>query len=58
MEPITARILVDKERVFIDGDLHFKLYLWEEETGQIIQVLAPVNAKIKKIIREGVFDAI
>ena len=56
MEPTISRLLVDKERVFIDGNLWFKLYLWEEETGMIKQVLAPVNSKVIKIIRDGVFD--
>jgi len=58
MEPISERILIDKEREYIDGNLHFRLYLWEPETGQIIQVLAPVNVNVKKIIREGIFNAI
>ena len=58
MNGIPERVLVDKERVIIDGNLHFKLYLWEVETGQIKQVLAPVNSKIQKIIRDGVFDDI
>jgi len=58
MQAISPRVLVDKEREFVDGKLHFRLFLWEEETGQIIQVLAPVNVNIKKIIKEGVFDVI
>jgi hypothetical protein len=56
MDRVNSRILIDKEREFIDGNLYFRLYLWEEDTGQIIQVLSPVNANVKKIIRNGVFN--
>jgi len=56
MERTSSRVLVDKEREFIDGNLHFRLYLWEEDTGQVIQVLVPVNVNVKKIIRDGVFN--
>ena len=57
MEPVTARILVDKERVRINGNLYFRLYFFEEETGEILQVLSPVKTKIKKVLeRDGVFN--
>jgi hypothetical protein len=57
MEPVTARTLVDKERVHIDGNLYFKLYFFEEDTGEILQVLSPVKTKIKKVLeRDGVFN--
>ena len=58
MERVADRILIDKEREFIEGNLHFRLYFWEQDSGQIIQVLVPVNVNVKKIIREGVFNAI
>ncbi len=43
MPTAVARKLVHKERVSIDGQAYFRLYFYDEMSGQTIPVLSPIR---------------
>jgi len=58
MNNIKDYMLVDKERIEYKGNPYFRLYLWDQQSGEVIQVLAPIDPKERKIIKEGIFNVI